>query len=76
MNKYRFRISETNYVEFTQEDLDKFRDVDYIGEDVKGKIIPVTRSLDGKHYDIIAPLEMIELIENDDVLFINGHEVK
>lgn len=76
MKKYKFRLSETNWVEFTQEDLDSFRDVDYIGENAKGKIIPVTRGLDGKHYDIIAPLEMIEEIENDDKLFINGMEVK
>ena len=58
--KYRFRFSETNYVEFTQKELDGFKNVDFIDDNTKGKIIPVTRAFDKQNYQIIVPLEMIE----------------
>jgi len=60
--KYRFRFSETNWVEFTQEKLDSFDDVVYTDDNSKGKIIPIKR-FDYKVFKIIAPLDMIELLE-------------
>ena len=58
--KYRFRLSETNWVEFTQKELDSFKDVNYIDDNTKGKIIPINRAFDNGLYQVIAPLEMIE----------------
>ncbi len=60
MKKYKFRLSETNWVEFTQKELDSFKDVDYIDDNTKGKIIPINRAFDNGLYQVIAPLEMIE----------------
>ena len=60
MKKYKFRMSETNWVEFTQETLDNFKDVNFIDDNGKGKIIPVKREFDGSVYDVIVPLELIE----------------
>lgn len=62
--KYKFRLSETNWVEFTQKELDGFGNVDFIDEDGNGKIIPVKRAFDNQVYDVIAPLDMIELLED------------
>lgn len=62
--KYRFKLSETNWVEFTQKDFDRFKNVDFIDDNTKGKIIPVTRAFDKQNYQIIVPLEMIELLED------------
>jgi hypothetical protein len=61
--KYRFRFSETNWVEFTQKKLDSFDDVVYTDDNSKGKIIPIKR-FDYKVYKIIAPLDMIEPLED------------
>lgn len=61
--KYKFRLSETNYVEFTQKELDGFKTVDFIDDNSKGKIIPITRAFDKQNYQIIVPLEMIEEIK-------------
>lgn len=61
--KYRFRLSETNFIEFTQKDLDGFRDVNFIDDNGKGKIIPVKRQYDGNVYDVIVPIELIEELE-------------
>ena len=58
--KYRFRLSETNYAEFTQKELDGFKNVYFIDDNSKGKIIPVKRTFDNLIFQIIAPLEMIE----------------
>lgn len=63
MSKYRFRLSETNFIEFTQKDLDGFRDVDFIDDNGKGKIIPIKRQYDGNVYDVIVPIELIEEVE-------------
>lgn len=61
--KYRFRSSETNWVEFTQKDFDRFKNVDFIDDNTKGKIIHIKR-FDGKEFQVIAPLDMIELLED------------
>lgn len=61
--KYRFRLSETNYVKFTQKKLDGFQNVNFIDDKSKGKIIPVKR-FDNQTYQVIAPLDMIELLED------------
>ncbi len=63
MKKYRFRLSETNFLEFTQKDLDGFKNVAFIDDNGKGKIIPVKRQFDGNVYDVIVPLELIEEVE-------------
>jgi hypothetical protein len=60
--KYRFRFSETNWVEFTQKKLDSFDNVVYTDDNSKGKIIPIKR-FDYKVFKVIAPLDMIELLE-------------
>lgn len=61
--KYRFRFSETNYIEFTQEELDSFDNVFYADDNSKGKIIPIKR-FDSKGFKVITPLDMIELLED------------
>lgn len=61
--KYRFRLSETNWVEFTLKELDGFKNVDFIDDKIKGKIIPIKR-FDNQGYQVIAPLEMIEPLED------------
>ena len=58
--KYKFRLSETNWVEFTQKDLDGFQNVNFIDDNGKGKIIPIKRQFDNSVYDIIVPLELLE----------------
>lgn len=63
MKKYKFRLSETNWIEFTQKDLDGFKDVNFIDDNGKGKIIPIKRQYDGNGYDVIVPIELIEEIE-------------
>lgn len=63
MSKYKFRLSETNFIEFTQKDLDGFRDVTFIDDNGKGKIIPIKRQYDGNVYDVIVPIELIEEVE-------------
>ena len=57
--KYKFRLSETNWLEFTQKDFDRFKNVDFIDDNIKGKIIHIKR-FDGKEFQVIAPLDMIE----------------
>lgn len=61
--KYRFRFSETNWIEFTQKELDSFDNVFYTDDNSEGKIIPIKR-FDYKVYKVIAPLDMIELLED------------
>lgn len=65
MKKYKFRLSESNWIEFTQEDFDKFQNVQFTDYDGKGKIIPVTRTFDKETYQIIVPLELIEDLNDD-----------
>ena len=60
MKKYKFRLSETNWIEFSQKDLDGFRNVEFTDDNGKGKIIPITRQFDKQNYQIIVPIEMIE----------------
>lgn len=61
--KYRFRFSETSWVEFTQEKLDNFDNVVFTNDNSKGKILPIKR-FDNQEFQVIAPLEMIELLED------------
>ena len=63
MSKYRFRLSETTWIEFTQKDLDGFGNVDYVDDNGKGKMIPIKRQFDGMEYEIIVPIELIEEVE-------------
>lgn len=63
--KYKFRLSETNFLQFTEENLKKFKDVTFVDDNGKGKIIPIKREFDGQVYDIIVPLELIEECENE-----------
>ena len=62
--KYKFRFSETNWIEFTQKDLNGFKNVDFIDDKSKGKIIPIKRAFDNQTYQVIIPLDMIELLED------------
>ena len=45
---------------FGQKELDNFRNVQFIDEMGKGKIIPIKREFDGAVYDVIVPIELIE----------------
>jgi hypothetical protein len=63
-DRFKFRLSETNWVEFSQKELDNFQNVNFIDENSKGKIIPVKRTFDNQTYQVIAPLDMIELLED------------
>lgn len=65
MKKYKFRMSETNFLMFTDKDLKNFKDVTFIDDNGKGKIIPVKRGFDGQVYDLIVPLELIEECKNE-----------
>ena len=65
MKKYKFRLSETNWIQFTQKDLDGFKDVQFIDDMGKGKIIPIKREFDGNVYDVIVPIELIEEIQEE-----------
>ena len=57
--KYEFHISETNSISFTEMDLLSFKNVEYTDDNGKGKIIPIKRD-DGKFFQIIVPIELIE----------------
>ena len=61
--KYKFRMSETNWIQFTQKELDNFKNVQFIDDNTMGKIIPVKREIDNKIYHLLVPLDMIEEIE-------------
>lgn len=66
MKNYKFRLSESNFIKFTQKELDGFQDVTFQDENnKKGKIIPVNRSFDHQVYDLIVPLELIEECEDE-----------
>ena len=65
MKKYKFRLSESNFITFGQKELDNFRNVQFIDDMGKGKIIPIKREFDGAVYDVIVPIELIEEQEND-----------
>lgn len=60
MTKYKFRLSESNFIIFGQKELDGFKDVQFIDDMGKGKIIPIKREFDGAVYDVIVPVELIE----------------
>ena len=62
--KYRFRLSETNWVEFKQKNLDNFDNVVFADDNSKEKIIIPIKRFDNKEYKVIAPLDMIELLED------------
>lgn len=63
--KYKFRMSESNRVEFTQKEFDEFKNVQYIDDNSMGKVIPVKRAIDNKIYHLLVPLEMIEEVEDE-----------
>lgn len=63
MKKYKFRLSETNWIEFTQKDYDNAKEIRYYNDMSRGIIIPVKRQFDGNGYDIIVPIELIEECE-------------
>jgi hypothetical protein len=63
--KYKFRLTVNNWLQFTEKDLKNFKDVTFVDDGGKGKIIPVKRDYDGQVYDIIVPLELIEECENE-----------
>lgn len=65
MKKYKFRLSESDFITFTQEELDGFKDVTYINDNSKGKRIPIKRDFDNQIYDLIVPLELIEECEDE-----------
>lgn len=65
MKKYKFRLSDSNFITFSQEELDGFKDVTYVKDYTMGKIIPIKREFDGNLYHIIAPLELIEECEDE-----------
>lgn len=58
--KYKFRMSETNWIQFTDKELESFKNVQYIEDNSMGKVIPVKREFDNKIYHLLVPLDMIE----------------
>ena len=57
---YRFYLSETNYIDFKEEELNSFKDVEFTDDNTtKGKLIYLTRD-DGKSYILIVPMDMLE----------------
>ena len=62
-NKYKFRLSETNWIEFTQEDYDNAKEVRYYNDMSKGKILSVRRQFDNETYYVIVPIQLIEEIK-------------
>lgn len=60
MNKYRFNLSETSYIDFNEEELNSYKDVEFTDDNTtKGKLIYLTRN-DGKSYILIVPMDMLE----------------
>ena len=62
MKKYKFNMSETNYIEFTEEEMNNFKNVDFTDDNTKGKLIHIKRN-DGKTFILLAPLDMFEISE-------------
>jgi hypothetical protein len=61
MNKYRFYLSETNYIEFEENQLNDFKDVEFTDDNIKGKLVHLKR-YDGKTYLLIVPMDMLEIV--------------
>lgn len=60
MNKYRFYLSETNYIDFNEEELNSCKDVEFTDDNTtKGKLLHLKR-YDGKSYILIVPMDMLE----------------
>lgn len=60
INMYRFYLNETSYVDFKEEELNSFKDVEFTDDNTtKGKLIYITRN-DGKSYILIVPMDMLE----------------
>lgn len=59
MSKYVFYLTENAFIEFSKKEFERFRNVEYIDDNSKAKLINVTR-FDKKRYQIIVPLDMIE----------------
>lgn len=68
MKKYRFRLSETSWIELSQDELIGYQDVN-LEDNKKGKIIPITREFDKKRFGLVVP---IELLEDNEKFMING----
>lgn len=59
MNKYRFYLSKTDYIEFEKNQLNSFKDVEFIEDNSNGKLFHLKR-YDGKTYMLIVPMDMLE----------------
>ena len=69
--KYRFRLSETSFIDLTEEEMKEHEQQLYEiehcdGTKEDGIHITVTRDYDKKHYNIIVPKSMIEEIEENE----------
>lgn len=60
MKEYKFRLSETSYILTNEEIIKNSTSVKFIDDDGFGKVITVKRDFDGKCYQIIVPLDMLE----------------
>lgn len=57
---YRFYLSETNYIDFKEEELNSFKDVEFTDDNTtKGKLLHLKR-YDGKAFILIVPMDMLE----------------
>ena len=69
--KYRFRLSETSFIDLTEEEMKQHEQQLYEiehcdGTKEGGMRVTVTRDYDKKHYNIIVPKSMIEEIEENE----------
>ena len=62
MKKYKFYLSETNYISFEEKDLNGFKDVEFTEDNSKGKLVHLQR-YDGKAFILIVPMDMLEISE-------------
>lgn len=65
INMYRFYLSESSYIDFKEEELNSFKDVEFTDDNTtKGKLVYLTRN-DGKSYILIVPMDMLEEVLDD-----------
>ena len=69
--KYRFRLSETSFIDLTEEEMKEHEqqlcEIEHCdGTKEDGIRITVTRDYDKKYYNIIVPKSMIEEIEENE----------
>lgn len=63
---YRFYLNETSYIDFKEEELNSFKDVEFTDDNTtKGKLIYLTRN-DGKSYILIVPMDMLEEVLDEE----------